>query len=245
MYDDVVSVFVKARDELLLSIVDYNDVEESVEEYLFAKSNLEASKFEPDITWREQICDSFVKADGAYIPQSEYERQVAEQSDHHLSKKQPWRGRVNSRGRVGTSHSHKIEVSPPPEGVHIPYGATDDHPFSSIYDPSKRMNPITGRPARLDTIIQQVLPTHTKDVTHAKVAETLERMQDRMMRKEKSLHHTGIMKDEGDIFYHGLSPLDGIKGSNVTSIRGAYDRDFERWLAGDEDWRSINSETGG
>ena len=245
MYDDVVSVFVKARDELLLSIVDYNDVEESVEEYLFAKSNLEASKFEPDITWREQICDSFVKADGAYIPQSEYERQVAEQSDHHLSKKQPWRGRVNSRGRVGTSHSHKIEVSPPPEGVHIPYGATDDHPFSSIYDPSKRMNPITGRPARLDTIIQQVLPTHTKDVTHAKVAETLERMQDRMMRKEKSLHHTGIMKDEGDILYHGLSPLDGIKGSNVTSIRGAYDRDFERWLAGDEDWRSINSETGG
>ena len=241
MYDDAVSVFVKARDELLLSIVDRNDVDDSVEEYLFAKSNLEASDFEPDITWRERICDSFVKGSEAFISDVERERRIAEQSNHHLSVRQPWRTRVKSRGNEPTSHAHDIEVAP--GGLRVPYGASDDHPFSSIYDPSKMMNPITGRSARLDTIIQQVLPTHTKDVTHAKTVETLEEMQDRIMRKEKNAHHTGVLKENGDIFYHGLSPLSGIKGSDVTSIRGAYDRDFERWLAGDDDWRSIK-ETG-
>lgn len=251
MLDDAVSVFVKARNELLLSIIDANDIDDSVGEYLFAKNNLKTSNFEPDITWRERICDSFVKSEiggilkgghGAevFISDAERRRQVAEQSNHHLSERQPWRKRVKSRGSDPTSHAHDIEVNP--NGL-APYGTSDDHPFSSIYDPSKVMNSGTGRTARLDTIIQQVLPTHTKDVTHAKAVETLERMQDRIMRKEKSLHHTGMLKEDGDIFYHGIGPLDGIKGSDVTSIRGAYDRDFERWLAGDDDWRSINSET--
>lgn len=243
MYDDAVSVFVKSRDELLLSILDGKDIDDSINEYLFAKSNLEISGFEPDITWKERICDSFVKSNGVFLTDAERKRRVAEQSDHHLSEKTPWRNRVKSRGRGGATHSHKIEMIPPKGGVLIPFGETGDHPFGKLYDPSKRMSHTTGRPIRLDTMIQQVLPTHTKHVTHAKSVETLERMQDEMMRKEKSPHHTGITKEGGDILYHGLSPLGGLKGSDITSVRAAYDRDFDRWLAGDDDWRSID-ETG-
>ena len=109
MYEDSVSTFVKAREQLLLSILDGLDVEESIEEYVIAKAVMEQDGFINDITWKENICDSFVrKMSGGYIPREQYLAIQAEQNQQHLSKEQPWRGRVRRRG---ASHHHDLEVA--------------------------------------------------------------------------------------------------------------------------------------
>ena len=79
MYEDSVSTFIEARDQLLLSILDGLDVEDSIEEYVFAKANMEAEDFSHDITWRENICDSFVRKQ--YIPKEEYQQQISFDND--------------------------------------------------------------------------------------------------------------------------------------------------------------------
>jgi len=269
VYDDAVSVFVKARDDLLLSILDGNDVEESAEEYIFAKSNLALQNYEYDVTWRENICNSFVlrkEKKQVWISREERDKQIAEQNIGHLSDMHPWKGRVKGRGalsdeerldsegveisnekkkeliadKIATSHAHDVEVN---DDTGLPFGHPDDHPFSSSYDPSKAIDVRNGLPKRVNRIIEQVLPLHGKHVTHAKKSETIEKMQDDYMREEKSPHHAGINTSNG-VVYNGLSPLGGLKGSDITSMRRAYDRDFDRWLSGDDDWRSIHSETG-
>lgn len=261
MYDDPVSVFVKARDGLVLSILDGKEVENSVEEYIFAKANLTSHGFQYDVTWKERICDSLITkafGDNELMPKGEWLKQIAEAAKGHLSSLMPWRNRAKSAvsmsseesilspeeqrkiiaDRVALSHAHDIEMS---EEMGRPFGSSSDHPFHPLYDPSKSMDSITGLQRRHKRMIEQVLPLATNHQTHAKTMADIERAQDEYLRKEGSLHHTGMKFDDGHMF-HGLGPLSGLKGTTVTTMEDAYDRDFERWLSGDQDWRSINDE---
>ena len=241
MYDDAVSIFVKARDDLLLSICDGNDIADSVDDYLLAKSNLQAEGFEPDETWRERFCDTFVKSD--FISDARRAREMAERNINFLSAQQPWRARV----KTGRTHSDNVEVTP--MGM-LAYGEALDHPLSPLYDPSKRMNPISGLSDRSETMIMQVLPTSTNHSTHARVIDNVKHVHDREMRKNKSPHHTGFNKsfvnENGDeemgVFFHGLGPLRGLKGTDIATTLDAYERDFARWLDGDDDWSSVKDD---
>tara|TARA_R100001163_G_scaffold25194_2_gene20747 strand:- start:9291 stop:14843 length:5553 start_codon:yes stop_codon:yes gene_type:complete len=236
VYEDSVSTFVKARDQLLRSIVDGLDVEDSAEEYIFAKANLQEHGYNQDITWRESICDSFVKSD--FIPYKEYMELGSFDNDKHLSEKQPWRGRVRRRG---ASHHHDLEVQP--FGVDIPYGDAKDHPFSEHFNPSKRIQPHNGRSVRDEAMIRQVLPTITNHKTHAKVADSVERAQDRILAKEKNPHYTGMGLGDKRMF-HGIGPLGGLNDAAIKTTQDAYERDFQRWMENDETWKSVNPETG-
>ena len=203
MYDDTVSIFVKARDDLLVSICDGHDLSDNIDEYLLAKEALEDEGFTADETWRERICDSFLKSE--FMTEAQRKRVMAEKNINFLSSRQPWRGRV----KTGRSHSDKIEVMP--KGV-LPYGDSQDHPFSALYDPSKDINGITGMSRRSETMVGQVLPQSTNHRTHARVAHDIKHKHDEMMRKDKSPHHTGyhrtVINRDGDeengVFFHSL-----------------------------------------
>jgi len=261
VYDDPVSVFVKARDGLVLSILDGKEVENSVDEYVFAKANLVSHGFHYDETWKERICDSLItKAFGEdeLLPKGEWEKQVAEKAKGHLSTMMPWRDRAKSAisispeesilspeeqskiiaDRMALSHSHDIEMQ---EAKGKPFGNSSDHPFHPLHDPSKSVDSRTGLQRRHKRMIEQVLPMATNHETHAKTIGDIERAQDAYLRKEGSIHHAGMKFDDGHMF-HGLGPLSGLKGSDITTMEDAYNRDFERWADGDQDWRSINDE---
>jgi hypothetical protein len=245
VYEDSVSTFVKAREQLLLSILDGLDVDESIEEYVIAKAVMEQDGFTNDITWKENICNSFVRkmtySGKGYIPKQQFLAMQAEQNQQHLSKTQPWRGRVKRRG---TSHHHDLEVAD--IGL-APYGDSKSNPFSSFYDPSKRMLP-SGRSVRDDLMVRQMLPTLTNHKTHGKISAAVEHAQDKMLRKKGSPHHKGMQKLdlEGNTVrnFHGLGPLGGLKDVSLKTMHDVYERDYQRWLSGDEEWKSINPETG-
>jgi hypothetical protein len=236
VYEDSVSTFIEARDQLLLSILDGLDVEDSIEEYVFAKANMEAEDFSHDITWRENICDSFVRKQ--YIPKEEYQQQISFDNDRHLSTKQPWRNRVKGRG---TSHHHDLEVSP---FGNAPYGDAESHFLHPHYDSSRRVIPSTGRSIRDEVMINQVLPRITNQKTHARISSAVEHAQDRRMRRDKSPHYVGMGMGDSRKF-HGLGPLGGLNdNATVKTVEDAYERDFQKWLSGDEGWKSINPDTG-
>lgn len=245
MYEDSVSTFVKAREQLLLSILDGLDVEESIEEYVIAKAVMEQDGFTNDITWKENICDSFVRkmsyGGNSYIPKEQFLAIQAEQNQQHLSKNHPWRGRVKRRG---VSHHHDLEVAD--IGL-APYGDSKSNPFSSFYDPSKRMLP-SGRSIIDELMVRQMLPTHTNHKTHGRISAAVEHAQDRMLRKKGSPHHRGMEKLdlEGNKVrnFHGLGPLGGLKDVSLKTMQDVYERDYQRWLSGDEEWKSIHPETG-
>jgi len=245
VYEDSVSTFVKAREQLLLSILDGLDVDGSIEEYVIAKAVMEQDGFTNDITWKENICESFVRKmtynGKGYIPKQQFLAIQAEQNQQHLSKTQPWRGRVKRRG---ASHHHDLEVAD--MGI-VPYGDSKSNPFSSHYDPSKRMLP-SGRSIRDELMVRQMLPTLTNHKTHGKISAAVEHAQDRMLRKKGSPHHKGMEKLdlEGNTVrnFHGLGPLGGLKDVSLKTMQDVYERDYQRWLSGDEEWKSINPETG-
>lgn len=235
MYEDSVSTFVKAREQLLLSILDGLDVEDNVQEYVFAKSVMLEHGFDGDATWKENICDSFVRKSN-WLPKEEYTQQQAEQNLQHLSTSHPWRNRVN---RKGPSHHHELEVSD--RGL-APYGDSDSNPFSSFYDPSKRMLP-SGRSIRDELMVRQMVPSLTNHKTHGMVSAAVEKAQDQMMRKNGSPHHKGMRKTDlgggTDRMFHGLGPLGGLNDTKLKTMHDVYERDFQKWMSGDEDWKSI------
>ena len=236
MYEDSVSTFIEARDSLLLSIIDGLDIDDSVDEYVFAKSNMQISGFSHDVTWRENICDSFVRK--AFMPKSEYDDVISFNNDRFLSTKQPWRKRVKNRG---TSHHHDLEVSPL---GNAPYGDAESHMFHEYYDSSKRILPSTGRSLRDEVMINQVLPRITNQKTHAKIVDAIEHAQNERMRKSKNPHYTGMGKGDRRRF-QGLGPLGGANGNaTVKTTQDAYERDYQKWLSGDEEWKSVNPDTG-
>lgn len=240
MYEDSVSTFVKAREQLLLSILDGLDVEDNVQEYVFAKSVMLEHGFDGDTTWKENICDSFVRkmtyGKHGWMHPAEYEALQAEQNQQHLSTTHPWRGRVN---RKGASHHHDLEVTG--RGLN-PYGDSDSNPFSSFYDPSKRMLP-SGRSIRDELMVRQMLPSLTNHKTHGRVSAAVEKAQDQMMRKKGSPHHKGMRKTDlgggTDRMFHGLGPLGGLNDTKLKTMHDVYERDFQKWMSGDEDWKSI------
>lgn len=242
MYEDSVSTFIKAREQLLFSILDGLEVEESVDEYIFAKSNMIEHGYSNDTTWKENICDSFVRKmtydalPKGFLPKKEFHNLLALQNQNHLSTTQPWRGRVS---RKGNSHHHNMGVSNMGLG---PYADDNSNPFNSFFDPSKRMLP-SGRSIKNELMVRQMLPTLTNHKTHGRVSATVEKMQDHLMRKKGSPHHKGMSKTDlgGGIerMFHGLGPLGGLNDTKLKTMHDVYERDFEKWMSGDEEWKSI------
>ena len=113
MHEDSISTFLKSRDGLIKSILDWCDVDDSVEEYIFAKSNLIAHNYSYDKTWKENICDSFILTKQKRLPSTpflhgsdyiERKRDISENmariNQSHLSKRHPWRGRTKGKGHL-------------------------------------------------------------------------------------------------------------------------------------------------
>ena len=62
MQEDADDIFIRARDDLVnaVSVLD-EDISTYVEEYIFAKSNLDANGFDLNPTWKEEVCDLLIK----------------------------------------------------------------------------------------------------------------------------------------------------------------------------------------
>ncbi|MHA2112775.1 MAG: hypothetical protein ACW98W_14940 [Candidatus Hodarchaeales archaeon] len=62
MQEDAADIFIRARDDLVnaVSVLD-EDISTYVEEYIFAKSNLDANGFDLNPTWKEEVCDLLIK----------------------------------------------------------------------------------------------------------------------------------------------------------------------------------------
>jgi hypothetical protein len=60
--EDAADIFIRARDDLVnaVSVLD-EDISTYVEEYIFAKSNLDANGFDLNPTWKEEVCDLLIK----------------------------------------------------------------------------------------------------------------------------------------------------------------------------------------
>ena len=62
MQEDAADIFIRARDDLVnaVSVLD-EDISTHVEEYIFAKANLDANGFDLNPTWKEEVCDLLIK----------------------------------------------------------------------------------------------------------------------------------------------------------------------------------------
>ena len=62
MQEDAADIFIRARDDLVnaVSVLD-EDISIYVEEYVFAKANLDVNGFHLNPTWKEEVCDLLIK----------------------------------------------------------------------------------------------------------------------------------------------------------------------------------------
>ena len=60
--EDAADIFIRARDDLVnaVSVLD-EDISIYVEEYVFAKANLDVNGFHLNPTWKEEVCDLLIK----------------------------------------------------------------------------------------------------------------------------------------------------------------------------------------
>lgn len=231
-------------------MLDGQDVDLSVGNYLIAKDNLFAHGFEPDITWKERTCDSFsydiLKANFKVASGTDAEkmtlRELARRFPGHLVD-HPWIGRVRNlvsgsgkkpeedrdkiAQRIANSHSYKPSVEPLPDEH---FGKSHEFPLHDIHNPLRFQNAITGRSEMIEMLRRNFLPRNPG--TLSEMQEEMERgnLEQEHLRKKGSVNYHGVKNDDTDEReWPFRAPLRGLKEATLQHQHQLYERDYDRW----------------
>ncbi len=229
MYEDAADIFIRARDALIESVDNDVDIDSSMREYIFAKSNLRAHGFDYDLTWREMMCDSLVKQEGRerFVPSSEYKRKLREerreQHKGHLPRTNHFAGRIK-RNDPSVSHGMPVSAIADPTRHH---SRADEHILSAIHDPLEKRSMTSGVPRKIDFLARRFLPDEEGN-SRSKEVKRAERLIEDWMGGTNNPHVTE--NKEGTYSYPLLGPLgDSVDQSILSHEDDIYERDFRRW----------------
>jgi len=229
VYEDAADIFIRARDALIESVDNDVDIDSSMREYIFAKSNLRAHGFDYDPTWREMMCDNLVKQERRerFVPSSEYKRKlrVSRREHHkgHLPRTNHFAGRIK---RNDPSVSHGMPVSGIADSRRH-HSMADEHILSAIHDPLEKKSMTSGVPRKIDFLARRFLPNEEGN-SRAKDVKRAERLIEDWMKGTSNPHVTE--NKEGTYSYPLFGPLgDSADQSILSHEDDIYERDFRRW----------------
>jgi len=240
--EDAADIFIRARDDLVnaVSVLD-EDISTYVEEYIFAKANLDANGFDLNPTWKEEVCDLLIKEKRKKRKLSRDEMPLyrKDQSGHN-SVYDPFKNRIKSRIEEHTEehiphtaargHGAQLDVERDPTSIY-----PNAHPFDRDHNPLHRIEPSSGLPMRFHILAKKFLPAKEGEKT------TAEKLKKYEIAVEDYLTKTGNHSISKNVKggYSFLGPLDVGKGPNTLSHDvDAYNRDFERWKKNNDDGSS-------
>ena len=110
MQDDAVSGYVRARTELLKSILDLNDYDTAVANFAFAQANLENHGYTVEKMWQDHICESVLKhelseEEAAYFSEIKKSDLMERRGAEHTVPAHFWRGRIHE---VNLEDAHRV-----------------------------------------------------------------------------------------------------------------------------------------
>ncbi len=250
MQEDATDVYLRERDNLLKSMFDGQDVDLSVGNYLIAKENLLAHGFEPDVTWKENICNSFsydiIKANLKVASGTEAEkmtlRELARRFPGHLVD-HPWVGRIRNlvsgsgkkpeedrdkiAQRIANSHSYKPSVEPLPDEH---FGKSHEFPLHDIHNPLRFQNAITGRSEMIEMLRRNFLPRNPGALSEMQEEMERDKLEQELLRKKGSVNYHGVKdEDSGEREWPFRAPLRGLKEATLQHQHQLYKRDYDRW----------------
>jgi len=248
--EDATDVYLRERENLLKSMFDGQDVDLSVGNYLIAKENLLVHGFEPDVTWKEGICDSFafeiLKANLDVASGSEAEkmtlRELARRFPGHLVD-HPWIGRIRNlvsgsgktpeddrdkmAQRIANSHSYKPSVEPLPDEH---FGKPHEFPLHDMHNPLRFQNSITGRSEMIEMLRRNFLPRNPGALSEMEMEMERDKLEQELLRKKGSVNFHGVKDDEtGEREWPFRAPLRGLKEATLQHQHQLYERDYNRW----------------
>lgn len=251
MQEDAADIFIRARDDLVnaVSVLD-EDISTYVEEYIFAKANLDANGFDLNPTWKEEVCDLLIKEKRRKRKLSKDEMPLyrKDQSGHN-SVYDPFKNRIESRIEEHTEehiphtaargHGAQLNVKRDPTSYY-----PSAHPFDRDHNPLHRIvhsfiespdEKKSGIAMRFHILAKKFLPAKEGEKTIAEKLKNYEIALENYL--TKTGNHALSKNVKGG--YSFLGPLDVGKGPNTLSHDvDAYNRDFERWKKNNDDGSS-------
>ena len=252
MREDATDWYLRARSELLKSILDELDYEESAANFILAKQNLEQHGYEvlkgPD----DHLCDIVAKeeVDNARkrLTLERFEEMAAEDGKAPADERTDQErmraagrskdedtyltfGRLPDlvpdhhwRGRFQESNLHDfVSLFPDAE---FAQGSLypNDHHFQANHHPLRQQNVVSGLPAYLETLKALYLPSRPGGTSLAEQIKRHETLQEDHHRGKGNLHYTGV-KDEmrGDTSHHFAGPL------HDSHLHDLYLHNLEEW----------------
>ena len=240
--EDAADIFIRARDDLVnaVSILD-EDISTYVEEYIFAKSNLDVNGFDFNPTWKEEVCDLLIKEKRKKKILSREEKALLRLDKRgHNSVDDPFKNRIKSRIEEHTDehiphtaargHGAQLDVERDPTSIY-----PNAHPFDRDHNTLHRIEPSSGLPMRFHILAKKFLPAKEGEKSIAEKIKNYEiAVEDYLT---KTGNHAISKNVKGG--YSFLGPLYTGKGVNTLSHEvDAYNRDFERWKENNDDGSS-------
>ena len=253
MQEDAADIFIRARDDLVnaVSVLD-EDISTYVEEYIFAKANLDANGFDLNPTWKEEVCDLLIKEKRRKRKLSKDEIPLYRKDQRgHNSVDDPFKNRIESRIEEHTEehiphtaargHGAQLKIKSDPTSYY-----PNAHPFDRDHNPLHRIVPSfiepsdddekkSGIPMRFHILAKKFLPAKEGEKTTAEKLKKYEIALENYLTKTDN--HALSKNVKGG--YSFLGPLYTGKGANTLSHEvDAYNRDFERWKKNNDDGSS-------
>ncbi len=258
MREDAADTFVRARDNLLVSINDFTDIESSLVEYTFAKANLDLHEFELEKTWKEDVCDfladSIIKNESGFTKtkltrqqkrelrsarhQGHASRRAGSPSSHwhkrivsHVEKDLPLDDREEHiKHRLARSHGYPFQVQ-----ADLSRHFGDSHPLDRKHNPLNKIEPSSGLPWKYHILAKRFLPPVEGKPNRASKVKSFEIAVESWL--DKNTPHTRTSTNK---LSSGKTPFLGSlhtgKSPNTLSHEeDMYQRDFERWKEENDD----------
>ena len=236
MQDDAVSGYVRARTELLKSILDLNDYDTAVANFAFAQANLENHGYIVEKMWQDRICESVLKhelseEEAAYFSEIKKSDLMERRGAEHTVPAHFWRGRVHE---VDLEDAHRVWPSLDPMMDHSEFHYSDVTPFDEKFHPMRNRHKITGRPRWVEVLRGLYLPSAPGERSRIEMLKESENTYERHHEKEEHAAVKGRKKldpvtDTEKDHHPYLGPL---QDSHLHDI---YINNYENWLSQNRD----------
>jgi len=234
--DDAVSGYVRARTELLKSILDLNDYDTAVANFAFAQANLENHGYTVEKMWQDHICESVLKhelseEEAAYFSEIKKSDLMERRGAEHTVPAHFWRGRIHE---VDLEDAHRVWPSLDPMMDHSEFHYSDVTPFDEKFHPMRNRHKITGRPRWVETLRGLYLPSAPGERSRIEMLKESENTYERHHEKEEHAAVKGRKKldaitDTEKDHHPYLGPL---QDSHLHDI---YINNYENWLSQNRD----------
>lgn len=246
--EDAIDWYLRARSDLLKSILDELDYRDSVGNFILAKENLERHGYEVMKGADDFMCDIVAKeeleaAEEEQEPSIRQARRARQQARREERAGMEERGRERKdktsylsagrladtvpahhwTGRFGEASVHDF-VSLFPDAESAPHALySNDHHFQEEHHPLRHKNVVTGLPAYIETLRDFYLPSSPGAVSLSEQVKRQESLQEEHYRKKGNKHVTGVTDYLGDTRHHFGGPL------HDSHLHDLYLHNLEEW----------------